>query len=295
MSDALVSNPKMAPMDKKNRLFLTLFTILLALAALLNIADRFANVSLTESIEQGVVAFASVRTIHAIISMLEGTEFTIPFLTVSAGEILSPATEILQTTSTVLTTALASLGLQKILLNLFASKLVNIVVAMSAIAYLATLWISRLRRFIRFTQPAFFVLCLTRFLLVGTLLLNSAVDTLFLNDQTEELTQETDFIATDLSQLNKNILEGQFATESKDQSFIDSAKRTWNSVTSGFENTKQEMEQTFEELQQKTEDLVINLLTLIAMFTLKTIIIPIGFLLMLKQTYWALVKRLALT
>jgi hypothetical protein len=282
-------------MAPKKRLLLTLFIVLFTLIALLNIADQVADISLNESIEQGVVAFASVRTIHAIISMLEGTEFTVPFLTVSVGEVLSPAAEILQTTSTVLTTALASLGLQKILLDLFATKLVSMIVAISAITYLITLWSDKLARFICFTQPTFIMLCLSRFLIVGTLLLNSAVDHLFLNDQTQELTQETDFIAADLSKFNQSLLDGQLNTESKDEGFIDSAKRTWNSVTSGFEQTKQEMEHSFEQLQQKTEDLVVNLLTLMAMFTLKTILIPIGFLLMLKQAYWSLVKKVTTT
>ncbi|GEA49533.1 hypothetical protein VIN01S_03370 [Vibrio inusitatus NBRC 102082] len=278
---------------KPNRLLLTVITLLLTIGALLNLADHYADIKLDESIEQGVVAFASVRSIHAVISMLKGTEISVPFLTVSVGEILSPATEILQSTSTVLTTALASLGLQKILLDVFAAKLVNIIIACSAVLYLVTLWFSSVSRFLKYTQPLFFILCLTRFLLVGTLLLNSLVDTLFLNEQTEQITQKTDLIATDLHQFNQELIDGKASQYEEDDSLLGSAKRTWNNVTSGFEQTKQEMQKSFDELQEKTESLVINLLTLIAMFTLKTILIPIGFLLLLKNLYWNLIKRLS--
>ncbi|MEZ8967356.1 hypothetical protein AB6E53_11735 [Vibrio breoganii] len=288
------NNDTTAPSSpKSNRALLTVITLLLTIGAVLNFADHYADIKLNESLEQGVVAFASVRSIHAVISMLKGTEISVPFLTVSVGEILSPATEILQSTSTVLTTALASLGLQKILLDVFSAKLVNITIAISAFAYLVTLWVSSFSRFLKFTQSLFFVLCLTRYLLVGTLLLNSLVDTLFLNEQTEQITQQTDFIATDLHQFNQQLIDGKAAEYEEDDSLLGSAKRTWNNVTNGFEQTKQEMQQSFDELQEKTESLVINLLTLIAMFTLKTILIPIGFLLLLKNLYWSLIKRLS--
>ncbi|MEZ9834230.1 hypothetical protein AB4341_11905 [Vibrio breoganii] len=289
-----LNNGTTAPSSpKSNRALLTVITLLLTIGAVLNFADHYADIKLNESLEQGVVAFASVRSIHAVISMLKGTEISVPFLTVSVGEILSPATEILQSTSTVLTTALASLGLQKILLDVFSAKLVNITIAISAFAYLVTLWVSSFSRFLKFTQSLFFVLCLTRYLLVGTLLLNSLVDTLFLNEQTEQITQQTDFIATDLHQFNQQLIDGKAAEYEEDDSLLGSAKRTWNNVTNGFEQTKQEMQQSFDELQEKTESLVINLLTLIAMFTLKTILIPIGFLLLLKNLYWSLIKRLS--
>ncbi|ANO33330.1 hypothetical protein AB4343_08735 [Vibrio breoganii] len=289
-----LKNDTAAPSSpKSNRALLTVITLLLTIGAVLNFADHYADIKLNESLEQGVVAFASVRSIHAVISMLKGTEISVPFLTVSVGEILSPATEILQSTSTVLTTALASLGLQKILLDVFSAKLVNITIAISAFAYLVTLWVSSFSRFLKFTQSLFFVLCLTRYLLVGTLLLNSLVDTLFLNEQTEQITQQTDFIATDLHQFNQQLIDGKAAEYEEDDSLLGSAKRTWNNVTNGFEQTKQEMQQSFDELQEKTESLVINLLTLIAMFTLKTILIPIGFLLLLKNLYWSLIKRLS--
>ncbi|MEZ8991343.1 hypothetical protein FCV82_17265 [Vibrio breoganii] len=289
-----LNNDTAAPSSpKSNRALLTVITLLLTIGAVLNFADHYADIKLNESLEQGVVAFASVRSIHAVISMLKGTEISVPFLTVSVGEILSPATEILQSTSTVLTTALASLGLQKILLDVFSAKLVNITIAISAFAYLVTLWVSSFSRFLKFTQSLFFVLCLTRYLLVGTLLLNSLVDTLFLNEQTEQITQQTDFIATDLHQFNQQLIDGKAAEYEEDDSLLGSAKRTWNNVTNGFEQTKQEMQQSFDELQEKTESLVINLLTLIAMFTLKTILIPIGFLLLLKNLYWSLIKRLS--
>ncbi|MFA0116796.1 hypothetical protein [Vibrio breoganii] len=289
-----LKNDTAAPSSpKSNRALLTVITLLLTIGAVLNFADHYADIKLNESLEQGVVAFASVRSIHAVISMLKGTEISVPFLTVSVGEILSPATEILQSTSTVLTTALASLGLQKILLDVFSAKLVNITIAISAFAYLVTLWVSSFSRFLKFTQSLFFVLCLTRYLLVGTLLLNSLVDTLFLNEQTEQITQQADFIATDLHQFNQQLIDGKAAEYEEDDSLLGSAKRTWNNVTNGFEQTKQEMQQSFDELQEKTESLVINLLTLIAMFTLKTILIPIGFLLLLKNLYWSLIKRLS--
>ncbi|WP_119010946.1 hypothetical protein [Vibrio superstes] len=289
-----VNNDTIAPSSpKSNRALLTVITLLLTIGAVLNFADHYADIKLNESLEQGVVAFASVRSIHAVISMLKGTEISVPFLTVSVGEILSPATEILQSTSTVLTTALASLGLQKILLDVFSAKLVNITIAISAFAYLVTLWVPSFSRFFKFTQSLFFVLCLTRYLLVGTLVLNSLVDTLFLNEQTQQITQQTDFIATDLHQFNQKLIDGKTAEYEEDDSLLDSAKRTWNNVTNGFEQTKQEMQQSFDELQEKTESLVINLLTLIAMFTLKTILIPIGFLLLLKNLYWGLIKRLS--
>ncbi|OBT08534.1 hypothetical protein A9264_04680 [Vibrio sp. UCD-FRSSP16_10] len=276
----------------QHRLLFSVIVIILTIAAVFNLLDHYTLTKLDDSIEQGAIAFASVRSIHAIISVLQGTEISLPVLTLSVGEILSPATEILQSTSGVLTTALASLGLQRILLEVFTAKVVNITIALSAFAYLSTLWYQPLTHLRRYTQPLFFILCFTRFLLVATLLLNSAVDALFLNEQTEQITQQTDLIATDLHQFNQDLLKEKGASNEEDDSFLGSVKQTWHTVTDGLSDTKQEMQQNFEQLQSKTESLVVNLLTLIAMFVLKTILIPIGFLLLLKNLYWRLINRL---
>ncbi|CAM4125031.1 hypothetical protein [Vibrio neonatus] len=294
MSNA-ISLPPPAPISaKSHRILLSIIAVALTLVAIFNLADHYTLLKLDESIDQGLIAFASVRSIHAIISVLQGTEINVPVVTLSVGEILSPATEILQSTSGVLTTALASLGLQRILLDVFTNKIVNITIALSAISYLVTLWVVPMARFTKYTQPTFFILCFTRFLLVGTLLLNSMADTLFLNEQTEQITQQTDFIATDLHQFNQDLMSGTSsdATE-QDDSFMGSVKHTWDSVTNGFSDTKKDLQHKFDELKVKTESLVVNLLKLIAMFVLKTILIPIGFLLLLKNLYWGLIRRIS--
>ncbi|GAD88281.1 hypothetical protein VHA01S_004_00550 [Vibrio halioticoli NBRC 102217] len=296
MSNA-VSLPPPAPISaKSHRILLSIIAVALTLVAIFNLADHYTLLKLDESIDQGLIAFASVRSIHAIISVLQGTEINVPVVTLSVGEILSPATEILQSTSSVLTTALASLGLQRILLDVFTNKIVNITIALSAISYLVTLWVVPMARFTKYTQPTFFILCFTRFLLVGTLLLNSMADTLFLNEQTEQITQQTDFIATDLHQFNQDLMNGTTADadeQTQDDSFMSSVKHTWHNVTNGFSDTKQDLQHKFDELKIKTESLVVNLLKLIAMFVLKTILIPIGFLLLLKNLYWGLIRRIS--
>ncbi|CAM2785286.1 hypothetical protein [Vibrio rarus] len=281
-----------APPSSSNRLILTILAIVLTIIALFNLIDQYTLVKLDDAIEQAAIAFASVRSIHAIISVLQGTEVSLPVLTFSVGEVLSPATDILQSTSGVLTTALASLGLQRILLEVFTAKLVNITIAISALAYIGTLWYQPVTNLRRYAQPLFFILCFTRFLLVGTLLLNSVVDTLFLNEQTEQITQQTDLIATDFHQLHQELLSEKGEDNTNDDSFLGSVKQALHTVTDGYNDAKQEIQKNLEQLQSKTETLVVNLLTLIAMFVLKTILIPIGFLLLLKNLYWRLINRL---
>lgn len=250
------------------------------LTASLNVADSYTHQLLNQSIDQGVIAFASVRAIHAVIALLEGTEISVPFLTVSIGEVLSPATEILQSTSTVLTTALASLGLQKILLEMFSTKVFNAIVLISGIGFLCTLWLKLSPALSKFIRSAFGIICLSRFIIVLALLLNGVVDSLFLNQQADQLTQQTDFIKQDIQQINQKLIE---TPPPEDDGLWGQASRAWNSLSSGFEQTKKQWEQDFDRLQDKIEDLIENLLTLIALFTLKTILIPIGFLLLLKK------------
>ncbi|WP_261815648.1 hypothetical protein [Vibrio gallicus] len=289
---------------------ITLSVIVIMFVASLRLIDGYTEQMIDASLHQGVVAFASIRGLHAIISLLEGTEVHVAIINVSIGELLSPATEILETASTVLTTALASLGLQKILLQLVSKDIFNILVAISGAGFILTLWRPLSGASVAIIRTSFVVICLTRFILVLALLLNGAIDSLFLNNQAQALTAHTQLIKADVKQFQSEIpgmehiytepnphpqLESsevpQSATE--EQGFWDSmaskAKQLSHEASQMFESTpdsadaQQSFSERFEHLQNSMEDLVQNLLDIMALFVLKTILLPIGFLLLLKK------------
>ena len=70
-----------------------------------------------KSFKESVVVFGSAKALNAVISLAQGTEIDLPFLTVAIGEVLDPINDLVEQFSLVMLASMVSLGIQKILIN----------------------------------------------------------------------------------------------------------------------------------------------------------------------------------
>lgn len=146
--------------------------------------DSHAHTMINDAIFDAGVIFASARFVNGLVSVLQSVEVGVITFSVSPGEMLDPINDLVEQFSTVLTVALASLGLQKMLLYITDSVIFNVVLTLSALmAAWATVVSSDYSRvFVRI----FFTLALLRMSLAFIILANAAVDGAFLQKSTDE-------------------------------------------------------------------------------------------------------------
>ena len=103
---------------------LSIFIVFIAFSYSLDIKGKeLVDKSFTES----VVVFGSAKALNAVISLAQGTEVDLPFLTVAIGEVLDPINDLVEQFSLVMLASMVSLGIQKILMNFVTTDPYNFI------------------------------------------------------------------------------------------------------------------------------------------------------------------------
>jgi hypothetical protein len=119
------------------------------LAALLALAwlpalDRFAGDSVDAALGRALAAFAIARGINGAISVAQSTEVAVQpagvGVSLRPGEILDPVNDLVEQFSTLMLTASASLGLQKLLVGISGWLPLKIALAVAVLAWIAMRW-----------------------------------------------------------------------------------------------------------------------------------------------------------
>jgi len=128
-----------------NKLFIVLFSLLVVGVAFTYILDIKGKELVDDSFSQAVIVFGSAKALNAVISLAQGTELDLPFLTIAIGEVLDPINDLIEQFSLVMLASITSLGIQKILMNFVTSGFYNIVLACSL--FIVNIWL-----FFRFSK-----------------------------------------------------------------------------------------------------------------------------------------------
>lgn len=112
-----------------NKILIMLFSITVIVLAFSFTIDIKAKELIDDSLAQAVIVFGSAKALNAVISLAQGTEFNLPFLTVTIGEVLDPVNDLIEQFSLIMLASMISLGIQKILMGIVTSKLFNLILA----------------------------------------------------------------------------------------------------------------------------------------------------------------------
>jgi hypothetical protein len=259
----------------KKRILWTILVLLAAAGAMTGHLDEASETQAEDALRNALVTFAVARTLNAVISAAQGTELALEpggvGVVLSVGEVLDPINDLIERFSAVMLVAASSLGLQALLLNITSWWGVSIFLAAAGAAFLMTIWAPRSVA-ASYAGPALRVLLILLFirfavpvLIVGTTIISDA----FLLSEQQAATAVLKSTTSEIEELN----ESPRAVSGEDQSLID---RIGEMIDDSLESMqiRDRMSKLRESASQASEHVV----SLIAIFVLQTIILPIAFL-----------------
>ncbi|RLA74299.1 MAG: hypothetical protein DRG11_05420 [Epsilonproteobacteria bacterium] len=98
--------------------FLFMVSVFLVLSSQNNKINEQGAELINQSFEESIALYATVRVLNGVISVAQGTELSPPGATITIGEILDPINDLVERFSLLVLISVASLGIQKILLNM---------------------------------------------------------------------------------------------------------------------------------------------------------------------------------
>ena len=123
----------------QQRLVVAVLVILAVLVAWYRPLQDVANAQVDAGLKRALVSFASARALNAVISVIQGTEFSIEPIgvgvTLTPGQILDPVNDLIEEFSTVMLVASVAFGVQKMLLAIGAHTAIS-----AAVTCIALIW-----------------------------------------------------------------------------------------------------------------------------------------------------------
>lgn len=273
------------------KIFISFVIVSLLLISVATPIDTQAMQLQNEAFNRAMIAFGVAKGLNAIISLIQGTELSITpvglGLTLSIGEILDPLNDMVERFSWVMLIATISLGIQKLLLVISAKLFLQIVLFVSGITTLGMTWYKKLHHsmFLTYSFKIFILLLFLRFSAVVFIYFSQFTYSAILQNEYEQSLQVVESTKLELQEYqNKNLQ----STQSNDESFLDAIKKRYDSSMESLNVSKQ-----IESLEKKTDKAFNNMVTLITIFVVQSIVLPlIYFLLIILSLKYVFRKEL---
>mgnify|MGYP001814193107 FL=1 len=259
----------------KKRLLWTAVMLLAVAGALTGHIDRASEEQAENALTNALVTFAVARTLNGVISVAQGTEIALEpggvGVVLSAGEILDPVNDLIERFSAVMLIAASSLGLQALLLNITSWWGVTAFLLAAAAGFLVVIWAPRSAA-ASYAEPVLRVLLILLFvrfavpvLIVGTTVISDA----FLVPEQEAATAILRDTTADIERISD---EAQ-AASTEEQSLMD---RLGEIIDESLESIR--VGDRMQELRESASNAAEHIVSLIAIFVLQTILLPLLFL-----------------
>ena len=259
----------------RKRLLWTAVLVLAVAGASTGHIDRASEEQAENALKNALVTFAVARTLNGVISAAQGTEVALEpggvGVVLSVGEILDPINDLIERFSAVMLIAASSLGLQALLLNITSWWGVTGFLVAAAAGFLVVIWAPQSRT-AQYAGPALRILLFLLFvrfavpvLIVGTTLISDA----FLAPKQAEATAILRDTTEDIERIND---EAQ-AVAPDDQSFMD---RLGEMIDESLQSMR--VGDRMQELKESASNAAEHIVSLIAIFVLQTILLPLLFI-----------------
>jgi len=253
----------------RNKKLFVLFSLLL----ILNITaapNKMASDYIDQALKRSATAYVAARGINAGVSLLQETEFSVSALigsvSVSPGELLDPLNDLVERFSSVMLFATASLGIQKLLLEISKGPTIQILATLVLLILLCRLLVQhQMLAYIDknkgFIYKLLICLLAIRFVVPFVAITNKAVDKVFIQ---EDMTEN-------IEQLNK-VKEIAMSSPPSEGKFT---------IKTFLKNTKNKISENAAKIKKITaqmEATISSITNLIALFVVQSVILPILFL-----------------
>ena len=236
--------------------------------------DKYALSLQDEAFNRALVSFGLAKGLNAVISLLQGTELSFTPIGVglnfSVGEVLDPFNDMVERFSWIMLAATVSIGIQKIILTLSATLFMQVALTFSVGASLFLVWSKtiQLHSFTSFIFKSFLLLLVLRFSAIVFMLFVSLIHTSVLEveyNQANKIVEQTKIQLDNLNQQNQTL-----AREQKEDGFFSGLSSKYDAV---FE--KLNIEEKLHSLETSIDTASNNIITLITIFILETILMPL--------------------
>ena len=264
-------------MNKRIKIIITLLLLLLAIFSVTKLFDKYGEKYTDEGFQRSLAAFAIAKGLNGAISIVQGTEIAVEpagiGLTLTPGQILDPANDLIERFSWIMLLCTTSLGIQSILLTIFSSSFFSIAVAISICFITYYLWkeqnqsISIQNTLYRITA----FLIILRFFIPVMAISSDALYKVFLETQYIESRNQLEETDKTISMMSKE----------SDAPEIDTQDMSWyESVTNSLSSTLDSLnvDNRVEQLKLEAEKLTNHIINLIVVFTIQTILFPLIFI-----------------
>ena len=268
-----------------------LFIVAAVIVAATGAADRLGLRFLDGGMKRALVTFGISRTLNGVISVAQGTEVAIEPAGVGVkfapGEILDPVNDLVERFSWVMLTASASLGLQKLLLELFEWTPVTLAYAASGLVLLVLMLLHQhvAPVLLAFFVRLFVMLTIVRFMLPLLALTAEAIHDGFLQARYDAAIVSLEQSGADIGKLNR---QGLGATEAEAPGgFLDTLGNLIGSARSGFD-----LESRFQQYRKVAGEVTTTSIELIVIFLFQTIVLPLAMLYLGKFLFTSTMRML---
>ena len=259
----------------RKRLLWTAIILLAVVGSLTGHIDRASETQAENALRNALVTFAVARTLNGVISAAQGTEVALEpggvGVVLSVGEVLDPVNDLIERFSTVMLIAASSLGLQTLLLGITSWWGVTGFLFAAAAGFLVVIWAPGTTA-ARYAGPALRILLLLLFvrfavpvLIVGTTLISDA----FLAPKQAEATAILRETTENIERINADAQ----TVSPGEQSLME---RLGEMLDESLESMR--VGERMKELKDSASNAAEHIVSLIAIFVLQTILLPLLFL-----------------
>ena len=241
-----------------------LLTLLLITLSFLPLTQKSSDAYVDANLERALTSFAIAKGLNAVISVAQGTQIAATpagvGVNIAAGELLDPLNDMIERFSWVMLASTVSLGLQKLLLNVTGTYLLQgALLLFGALGIIALIRGKQL-----WTVRLFLILIVLRFSMPLIALSN---ELFFQSFQKDTYTQAT------LRLQETHSSHELLTTQEEGEGFFNSMKKLYSNTAQAF-NVKQHLL----DMQNELEQSFTSLIDLMVLFIVQTVLLPLVFL-----------------
>jgi len=251
--------------------------------------DSIAVDYVNAGLERATYAYALARSFNAAVSVVQGSQLQVEpggvGVSLALGEVLDPVNDLIERFSWVMLVSLISLGIQKVLIEVSPWLSVAVLLGLAFVVFLAGIWLEKrlLFNFFNAGKTLLFIALIVRFAVPLMAYLNHQVYVGLLEAKHDRIVRSME---TDIKSMKDDTPGNRTSTGNLEENGLDTA---WffNSTSSLARTVQQGMNlldirTRVETIKGIARGLFDKLITLIVVFVLNTIVLPIGFI-------WAMV------
>ncbi|MEX0899104.1 MAG: hypothetical protein WD081_00270 [Gammaproteobacteria bacterium] len=262
-------------MKQPSRIGVALLVVGLFVLSATKALDSFGAEKTDRLLAQAVVTYASTRAVMAVLSVAESVEVGVTVVGVTPGRILRPVTDLLDRFSSVLLYAIVALAMQKFLMQVGASQLFDVLLALTGVLVLVRLWRPS---WVGWIPPqvgkAFVLFAFFRFFFVAIALANVGIHALFIADEQRVVQEQLDARGQSVRVLAGELGNLSGAGEVEGPARVPPATDgTWFSRMTDRVNPAGMMR----DLRESANSIVDSVITLTVVFLLQAVVVPLGF------------------